>query len=134
MEYSTIDSTTGEIVHSGVCQDDDFLLQVFDPLTQFVIEGSYSSAEYYYVDDPSWPTARPVLTGIADYQEIVADGTDQTIATGLPNPTVVQVDTVNLYTVTDGSFEIATSIPGTYQVRIVPPFPTQDFEVVVVAT
>ena len=121
IDFTRYDST-GRILCFGTMQR-----IVFDDLTD-VLEGQYNDELYYVMG--GIPVPRPTFT--PQKTELLADGVDETVVTGLPIPFIVDIDGEE-YTVDDGSFEFSTTFPGTY--KITPrtfPYRQQTIEVVAI--
>lgn len=111
IDYTLFDTETGKIKSFGTVQEEVFVSRRSE--SHNIIDGAYDDAVYYIVDDV--PVKRPSfeLSKVA----VAADGIDSTIATGLPVPSVFDIDGEE-YTVVDGVFEFSTTIPGRYLITM----------------
>lgn len=94
---------------------------------QIVIDGFCDNATQYVLDGEV--TERPALLDQLDYS-MQADGLEA-FEIDVPEGTLVLFQD-EWHTITDGLFEFTTAVPGTYPLRIEPPFPfiTQDVRIV----
>lgn len=137
--YIVYENATGRIVRTGSASEIDLPLQNAGDPSLTSIETSFDG----HIDDrakmmdisvtPPVMIDRPVLT--FNKLNIIADGIDEAVLSGLTNPTKVWVDGVP-YMVTDGTFEFSTNMPATYTVRIFDEhaFPYQNFRAEVIAS
>jgi hypothetical protein len=86
-------------------------------------------------------TSRPVISATWNKTSIIANGIDSAIlGSALPNPTSVLVSVPPGATlppeeiVVTGSFSFATPIAGSYTIKVIPPFPYQPHEQVIIAS
>lgn len=133
-------TTTGQVLRTGVCADDDFALQAGAGETA-IADTANDQTDYY----PSGvKTTRPLITSVAtwDTTSIVANGTAKaTLGATLPNPTTAFIEppsglgfaSVPVQTVTDGTFRLSTTVAGAYLVTV-KAFPRQDYTVTINAT
>ena len=68
-----------------------------------------------------------------DKVEIISDGIDTAIISDLPDPSIVIVNDIYIYEVTDGSFEFTIDTPGEYKIKC-SAFPFLDKEFVINAS
>ena len=121
LDYAMYNGTTGEITQWGQLDETSIALQtvptyigLVDPKTQYIDVQTGS------------PVTRPDFPSAFDRTTIVANGTDQTVITGLPNPTrvsFVQIDAggVNApaaFNVTDGILNLRSGAKGYYVISL----------------
>ena len=95
--------------------------------TRFAVEARFSTGAYYLVDGDY--VARPEITATPNKLTITANGSDQFILTGLPEPCTVKVESAT-FTVTDGEFGFTTILAGEYTVTAEQfPYITKTWEV-----
>lgn len=96
-------------------------------LVQDIVTGIDGSAHYY--DLVSSFLDRPEITATPNKLTILANGSDQFILTGLPEPCTVTVESAT-FTVTDGEFGFTTILAGAYTVTAEQfPYITKTWEV-----
>lgn len=84
-----------------------------------LIEGVHDGATYHVVDGEV--VERATMTPSVSLATIDADGEDESVVSGLPDPCTVQlrgVVTAGPTTVTGGSVTITSTVPGTITVRV----------------
>ncbi len=97
--------------------------------------GGVGKAETHYVDTSTTPpTLKTKLPfpGTQNKSQILADGIDEWIVTGLPVGSLVTWPDGVISTIDDGSLEFTVDLPGTYTFKI-DPFPYLEEEVSVEA-
>lgn len=112
VRYAAYDVASGEITRIGTCREDDLALQgtIIAPVGDFVRDSThYVSAGVV--------TPKTASAAIIDKTTIVADGVDTATISGLPNPSLLDVNGSEV-TVTDGTLELTTSLPGSYVIRL----------------
>lgn len=97
------------------------------------IEGRWAWPTHYVDGSGEEPvvTERPTLAGF-DKLEIVADGIDEAVILGLPDPATVRVDGEAIEA-TGGEFRFAADVAGEYAVTI-DAFPYLPYAVTITAT
>ena len=120
-------NATGEIVRNVVCPDNLESLQAGDG--EVMIPGNNFDQSLYYVAN-GIVSDRPIPVGVAcSHETIQANGVDEAVLTGVPNPSQVTVCDANgeggNYEVADGQLEMTFDTAGTYTITVMPQFPSQ---------
>jgi hypothetical protein len=126
MKNFLIYNSLGKILRYGSCQDADVPLQARDGEAVLDYTGTPWAGALtdglHYIDlsgqKPAIAERKP-FPGTASKTIISANGVDASVISGLPNPTQVTVEPGGSYTVTDGTFEFSTEVPGAYTIRCV---------------
>lgn len=135
--FAVYKTTTGEILRTG--QVPDAMVAIQAQTGEAAIEAVADPATEYY--SAGVKTARPLLTTVATWSvtSISANGTAKaTLGATLPNPTAITIvppaglgiAPIAEQTVTDGSFELSTTVAGAYIVTA-KAFPYQDYTVTI---
>jgi len=128
MKYYVAYQASGHITRSGNCSDDLLDWTVLPGETGLEVPTRMKPDDYWF--DGSGVVAKSDLGVDFDQLTIDADGIDVAMLTGLPTGIVVVVDRTE-YVVTDGVFELASTNPGTYLVRIQsPPYYLKTWKVI----
>jgi len=130
-QYIKYNKITGEIKALISCPSTMKDAQI--TVDEAAIEGTADDLTQYINPDTLEITDKSDLPAILDKTEIIANAQDQAIISGLPNPTVVTVDEIGAYEVTDGDFEFTVDTSGEYQI-ICKAFPYLDKEFTVNAS
>lgn len=107
--------------------------QIFDT-TKDWIDGSIDGKTHYVnLTNPSvnpYPEARPTMPIVVSKSEIIANGVDESVISGIPTDAVVDISgpISGSVTVSDGTLEFVASIAGTYSFKI-SKFPYLDYQV-----
>ncbi len=114
MIYSIYETATGLI--KSVVEGMEFT--VLAPEGHSLLVGRYSPGEYYVVDGEA--VERAAMTPSISVSEIAADGVDECVISGLPDPCRVQVNGAFYWLgeVAGGSLTITSTEPGTLSVTV----------------
>jgi hypothetical protein len=120
-------NATGEIVRNVVCPDELESLQA--GVGETMIPGNNFEPTLYYVSG-GIVSDRPIPANVeCSHETIQANGVDEAVLTGVPNPSTVTVLDANgeggNYEVTDGQLEMTFADPGIYTITVMPAFPNQ---------
>ena len=114
--FIVFDNVTGSVVRSGNCPAEHIANQATEAgTTAMMVDSKVMPDEWFWDGNALVP--RAPLGADFDTLNIDADGVDVATLAPLPIPVDVHVDGV-AYEVTDGSFELSLSAPGSYYVLI----------------
>jgi hypothetical protein len=115
-QYAKFDLTTGEILATGVCLDDEFAEDpdVITWDTDDIVRGK----DHYVLLPEKTITPKTPLPVTWDKLTIVGDGVDTATLSGLPIPCKAFIDGEAMV-IEDGELQFTSSTIGQYQVWIV---------------
>lgn len=121
------DTNTGTILRNVSCPDNMESLQA--NAGEEIVSGSHFDPSLYYVVD-GVVSDRPLADTVAcSHQTIQANGVDEVVISGIPNPSRVTILDVNgeggNFEVVDGQIEASFDTVGVYTITVIPPFPSQ---------
>jgi len=117
MKFVTYKLTTGEITGVGNCPDATVDNQVKPG--EGIIKDATADDAVKYVDVATEDFIdKPVMPCSINKTNVLADGSDSIIISGLPNPSHILIKGEDSWTTTDGIFEITFDTVGTYEVII----------------
>tara|TARA_R110000868_G_C10776131_1_gene755128 strand:- start:242 stop:637 length:396 start_codon:yes stop_codon:yes gene_type:complete len=120
INYTVIQSNTGEIIKSGACLQDDITKQAVDGQT--AVEGQWHDAVYFWDLDAQEFVLRPEMNLTISATTI---GVDETLSiTGIPEGTALQY-VGGQETIDDGELEWSSNVAGAY-LFILTNFPYQE--------
>ena len=131
MLFQSYDPKTGRILYSG--ENIPPIIDLLIERGESIILGEGNDSVHYVNIKQSPPVIclRPQQETQCDRTELIADGKDVIVFSGLPVPCTVHIGE-HRYKVEDGELEWGTLLPGTYRVRV-EAFPYLDWETEVIA-
>lgn len=131
MRFQSYNPATGRILYSG--ENTPEIVALLVERGESIIHGEGNDAAHYVDLKQPQPVIRPRphQSAAQDKAELVADGKDVVVFSGLPVPCTVHIGE-HRYVVEDGELEWGTLLPGTYRVRV-EAFPYLDWETEVIA-
>jgi len=126
MLFQSYDPKTGRILYSG--ENIPSIIDLLIERGESIILGEGNDSAHYVDINQSPPVIRPRPKQEArcNRTELVADGEDALVLSGLPLPCTVQIGE-HRYGVEDGELEWSTLMPGTYYIHV-EAFPYLDWD------
>ena len=126
MLFQSYDPKTGRILYSG--ENIPSIIDLLVERGESIVPGEGNDSAHYVDIRQSPPVIcpRPHQETRCDRTELVADGKDTLVLSGLPLPCAVQIGE-RRYEVEDGELEWSTLMPGTYYIHV-EAFPYLDWD------
>lgn len=128
MRFMVYDTASGVVLRSGQCPEELLAIQAGAGETAIEVPTGIDEPEDYYMSVGE-PVAKPLITTVATWSTlaITANGVSAaTLGAGLPNPSTVVIRppadlgiaNIANQIVTDGTFNLTTTVPGDYTVKV----------------